>query len=82
VSIKSKFYKTDITDCLQRRTAIFYKYTRLPIMFRHIKSIGYILRYSCVLLAGIYSTQDGFPIKDFGNDGVGNENGGNRWVIR
>jgi hypothetical protein len=35
-----------------------------------------------MLLAGIYSTQDGFPIKDFGNDGVDNENGGNIWVIR
>jgi hypothetical protein len=35
-----------------------------------------------VLLAGIYSIQNGFPIKDLGNDGVGNENGGNKWVIR
>ena len=58
------------------------KYYLIPITFRHTKSINYILRHSCVLLAGIYSTQNGFPIKDLGNDGIGNENGGNLWVIR
>lgn len=51
-------------------------------LFCIIKSIDYILRHSCVLAAGIYSTQDGFPIREPGNDGLANENGGNLWVTR
>jgi len=37
-----------------------------------------------MLLAGIYSSRDGFPTRYFGNDvwGKGDGNGGNLWVIR
>jgi hypothetical protein len=35
-----------------------------------------------MLSAGIYSTHDGFPIRDLGNDRMGNKNGGNLWAIR